>query len=76
MAGKFVVTYVPEKGNPVEVLAVPVRPAEQREAKPANSTVTFAYGKQKLYFENKLAYVQLTGGHYIEKESAAIPRIG
>jgi|LSQX01.1.fsa_nt_gb hypothetical protein len=76
MAGKFVVSFVNANGKAVELMTVPVRPAEKREAKPGNSTVTFAYGKQRLYFEGKLAYVQLTGGHYIEKESAAIPRIG
>ena len=76
MAGVFVVSYKDQNGKSVEVLTVPVRPADQRETKAGNSTVTFVYGKQRLYFEGKLAYVQLTGGHYIEKESAAIPRIG
>lgn len=76
MAGKFVVSYVDTNGKAVELMTVPVRPAEQRVEKAGNTTVTFAYEKKRLYFEGKLAYVQLTGGHYLEKESAAIPRIG
>lgn len=76
MKGAFVVSYKDQNGKSVELLTVPVRPVEQRESKPGNSTVTFVYGKQRLYFEGKLAYIQLTGGHYIEKEAASIPRIG